>query len=108
MWEKIVEPEIPVTKENARSGLACYPGRTGGFCYSRTRWAGVGRVAPPFFLTRMDNGPTEIAALKGTFYEVILVRFRHHTWVNMGQFLERVKIAVRQKLKWDRNLDDYF
>jgi hypothetical protein len=107
MFGTIVEPVLHLSVSVVRPGLAVEPTPTGAVP-SRIRWLGPGRVAPPFFLTRMEGGATELAALQGTFFSIIAVRFRHRSWISFGQYMERCRVAVREKLRWNRNLDDYF
>jgi hypothetical protein len=107
MFGTIVDPILRINASVCRPGLAVEPTPTGAVP-TRIRWLGPGRVAPPFFLTRMENGPTELAALQGTFFSIIAVRFRHRAWISFAQHMERCRVAVREKLCWNRNLDDYF
>jgi hypothetical protein len=102
------EPET-VFKDvkKARPGLCVERGKNGAVP-SLIAWAGPGRVAPPFFLTRMENGATELAALCGNWMQIVAVRFRHRSWISFGQFWERIQVAVKQGLCWNRSMDDYW
>jgi hypothetical protein len=108
MFYTIVRPEISIEHpDKIRPGLCVDPGATKAV-FSRVIWRGGGRIAPPFFQGRMENGPTELMALQGTLCEVVAVRYRHRISHSFAQHMERCKVAVAQKLSWDRIMDDYF
>lgn len=109
MFYTIASPQIPIIKpEQIRPGLCIDLGANDWPVYSRVVWRGIGRVAPPFFHGRMENGPNELLALQGTFCEVVAVRYRHRFWHSLAQHMERCKVAVAEKLRWDRIMDDFF
>ncbi len=99
--------ELRIAPQNPRPGLACDKPKNGKLYPARVRWFGKGKVAPPFFLTKMENGQTEIAALQGTFYEIVLVRIRHRRWLSFAQWWNYCMTALNQGRCWDHNADDY-
>jgi hypothetical protein len=107
MYGIIIEPIMEIPAAKARPGLCLNPGPHGAIP-ARVRWLGPGKFGPPFVVSRMVNGPTELVAVCGTFMEVVAVRFRHRFWVSLAQHLQRLEVAVRERLIWNRLMDDYF
>lgn len=79
----------------------------GKWVASRLEWVRVGRISPPFFLAQMENGPREIAAVCGFFGRIVAARIRKR-WINWSAFYARLEVAAEQRLRWNRNMDDYF
>jgi len=74
---------------------------------ARVTWRGTGRVGPPFFITQMLDGPTELAAVCGTFYNIVATRIRHNRWLSWSQYSERLTLALSRGWRWQRNMDDW-